>query len=277
VKGLETPRIRKNIGLNMTLFKSKLYVIAFLSVFSLNAAAVSVEITQSSLFLSVPSSPATPGPQTGTSYQDDQLGFYSALFPSHNTFGSGGFGVHYTDTVVDSLGSLTWSITNNSGVDIANSEFTGFLDVDLGDVFFQNFGAIYGDVNSHYDSWEIDDPDPFFGDIYQHVQNLDPLDNTNNLPPGLPGDVSLALGFDIDNWLIGETIIATFLISDALVGPAALAQFDLGDTSQSDGIYFSGSIDRASVIPIPGAGGLMLSGLVFLAVARRRKKIQDVN
>jgi len=262
------------------LIKNRLYLIAFLGVFSLNAAAVHVEIIQSSLFLSVPSSPATPDPGTGidsgtgTSYQDDQRGYYNSDFPAYNTFGSGGFGVNYSDTVVDSLGSLTWSITNNSGVDIVNSEFTGFLDIDLGIVFFDNFGALYAspdDVNAHYDSWEIDDRDPFFGDIYEHVQNIAPLDDTNALPAGSPGDVSMALGFDIDDWLDGETIIVTFLISDTLVGPAALAQFDGLDTAQSDGVYFSGSIDRVSVIPIPGSGGLFLSGLIFMAITRYRK------
>ena len=85
--------------------------------------------------------------------------------------------------------------------------------------------------------------------------------------------MSLALGFNISDLLIGETIIATFLISDAPTGPAGLAQFD---DNSNDVIYFSGSIDRVSVVPIPGSGGLMLSGLIFMAIARYRKKFGKV-
>lgn len=265
----------------MGTIKGRLCIATILSAFALNAAASPVEIIQSSLFLSIPSSPATPvpgvfpDPGTGTSYQDDQLGDYNFGYVPHNTFDSGGFGVSYSDTVVGGLGTLIWSITNNSGVDIANSQFTGFLDVDLGPVFFENFGEIQGAIDTQYDSWEIDDRDPFFGDIYAHVQSAtDSLDNTNSLPTGSWGDVSLALGFNISDLLIGETIIATFLISDALTGPAGLAQFDV---NSNDVIYFSGSIDRVSVVPLPGSGGLMLSSLILMAVGRYRKKYGKVN
>jgi hypothetical protein len=267
--------------MKMGTIKGRLCIATILSAFALNAAASPVEIIQSSLFLSIPSSPATPvpgvfpDPGTGTSYQDDQLGDYNFGYVPHNTFDSGGFGVSYSDTVVGGLGTLIWSITNNSGVDIANSQFTGFLDVDLGPVFFENFGETQGAIDTQYDSWEIDDRDPFFGDIYAHVQSAtDSLDNTNSLPTGSWGDVSLALGFNISDLLIGETIIATFLISDALTGPAGLAQFDV---NSNDVIYFSGSIDRVSVVPLPGSGGLMLSSLILMAVGRYRKKYGKVN
>jgi hypothetical protein len=246
----------------------RFYVAVFLTAFSVNAAAVSVEIAQSSLFLSV----------SGTTYQDDQQGYYDPVYaPKTNSF-AGGFDISYIDNLdANNLGEMTWRITNNTGGAVTAARFTGFLDADLGNVFFENFGLEQGSVNTIYDSWEIDDSDPSYGDIYQHLQGSGALDNSNSLPAGSLGDVALALGFDISDWLAHETIVARFLITGSQVGPAGLSQFDSGDDNQADGIYFSASIENIGVVPIPGSGGLMLSGLVLLAVARYRGKYRAVS
>ncbi len=259
----------------MDTIKIKLCTAIFLSAFSMNAAAVSVEITQSSLFLSA----------DGTTYQDDQLGFYSVSAPKTNTFG-GGFDVSFYDDDLDTdnLGSMTWHITNNTGGIISSARFMGFLDAEVGtNQFWDEYGALVGDVSGTYDSWEIDEPgyldpsDPSYplngpNDIYSHLQGSGLLDNTNNVPIGTPEDVSLALGFDINDWLAGETLVARFLISGTLPSIAALAQHD---ALTDEVIYFSGS-GSVSVIPIPGTGGLMLTGLALMALARRRKKINQL-
>jgi len=242
----------------------RLYVAFVLGVFSLNAAVASIYISQASLFLS----------ESGPSYQDDRLGDYDPIFaPQVNTFESNGFGVVFDSNLTNNLGTMTWSITNNTGGDVASSQLMGFLDADLGvetpGLGVLNYFDEYGEVFGPLDSWEIDEPGFLFGDIYQHLQDTGVLDNTNNVPVGSPEDVSLALGFEITNWLVGETIIATFLISEALNGQAGLGQFD---TLTDDVLYFSGSVENIGVIPIPGSAGLMLSGLVLLAVARYRRK-----
>jgi len=262
----------------MDTIKIKLFTVLFLSAFSMNAAAVSIEIAQSSLFLSL-----SPDPLV-TSLQDDQLGIYqSAADPSAppkvNSFGGGGFDVSFTNAVNSStnLGSLTWSITNSTGGDIANSQLMGFLDADIGgNEFWNEYGLQQGTFAADQ-SWEIDEPGWVFGDIYDHLQDTGVLDNTNNVPAAFPEDVSLALGFNIVDWLAGETIVASFLIADTWNGQAGLAQFDVTDVNKTDGLYFSASIENIGVIPIPGTGGLMLSGLILMAVARYRQKFKAAN
>lgn len=264
----------------MDIIKIKLCVVFVLGVFSLNAAVASIYISQASLFLSV----------SGSSYQDDQLGDYDPIFaPQVNTFESNGFGVVFGSNLTNNLGAMTWSITNNTGDRISSSQLMGFLDADLGDnEFWNEHGATFGSVGSQYDSWEIDEPGydykdgAYIGDIYDHLLGSGPLDNNGSFPTGsgdsfpaasdILNDVSLALGFNVSNWLAGETVIVTFLIADAMNDLAGLAQFDgIGDDGQA--IYFSGSIENIGVIPIPGSAGLMLSALVLMTVARYRKKI----
>jgi hypothetical protein len=241
----------------MRTIKYRFYAAVLLVAFSLNAAAVSIEITQSSLFLSV----------SPTTYQDDELGYYDPVFaPKTNTF-AGGFDVSYSDNLdANNLGEMTWLITNNTGGTVSGARFMGFLDAEIGiNQYWDEYGALVGDVANTYDSWEIDEPGYSFGDIYDNLQ-AGGLDNSNGVPASSAVDVSLALGFDIGDWMAGETIIARFLISGTSPAGAALAQHD---AVTGDVFYFSGSV---GLVPIPGSGGLMLSGLVLLAVARYRGK-----
>ena len=246
----------------MDTLKSKLLVAILIGVYSLNAAAVSVEITQSSLFLSV----------SGTTYQDDQQGYYHPSFaPQTNTFGAG-FDISYSDSLdSNNLGQLTWLVTNNTGATVSSARFSGFLDAEIGtNQFWDEYAALDGDVTNTYARWEIDEP--VGGNILDHLEADGGLDKQNSVPSSAPEDVSLALGFDINDWMDGQTILARFLISgsaNSLLGGAGLAQHDAASARNDDVFYFSGSV---SVVPIPGSAALMLSGLALMAVAGFRRK-----
>lgn len=245
--------------------KSTLCAALMFTAMSLDAVATPIEISQFSLFLSAPELAAD-------SFQDDQLGYFDPVFaPSVNTFGDGGFDVQFSSSLdSDSYGTASWLITNNTGGTISTSRVMGFLDADLGlNDYWNEYGETVGDVAGQYGSWEIDEPGYYFGDIYDNLLDGE-LDNSNAFSCGCIEDVSLALGFDVVDWLAGETIVATFDIGRVLgSGQAGLAQFD-ADTE--DSLYFSGSVQRVSSVPEPGSLMLFALGSLGLLIARKTKK-----
>lgn len=125
------------------------------------------------------------------------------------------------DLDVNNFGTMTWSLTNNTGFDLTNLSLFGFLDAEIDEVintFFNEFGTTSdlvlggGSGDGLADSFEIDEPGFVFGDI---IANLlaGSLDNTNAIQPALADDVSLALGFDVNTLLAGQVLTATFDIS----------------------------------------------------------------
>jgi len=239
-------------------------VVLFLFTISTNLVAAPIEITQFSLFLSSQEIP-------GDTSQDDQLGDYS-FDPAINTFGNVGFDVQFENNLNgDNYGSVTWRVTNDTGSAITNSRLMGFFDADLGlNEFWNEYGEVYGDVSNEYSSWEIDEPGYLFGDIYDNLKTGN-LDDSNNVPLTWADDVSLALGFDISDWLAGDTIIATFNISEMLeAGQSGLAQFDL---ATQDKLYFSGNVQMESAsVPEPNSLILFCAGLLGLLMTRKTIK-----
>ncbi|MDX2465018.1 MAG: PEP-CTERM sorting domain-containing protein [Porticoccus sp.] len=196
------------------------------------------------------------------SIEDTQIG------SGFNEFGVSGFETTYANNLnVYNFGTVTWAITNRTGANLSNTRFFGFLDAEItesGNSFFNEYGELVsvtgsgaGDTSADY--WEIDEPGFAFGDIYDNIVYDGMLDNFNNVPSGLEEDVSLALGFDIGNFLADQTLLATFTISDQDIG--GLRHVDPGSTTS---FYFNGTAELLPIeVPEPNSLFLLALGLLL--------------
>ncbi len=171
---------------------------------------------------------------------------------------------HQNNLASDNTGTLSWSITNNTGTDLSNTRLFGFLDASIDEpanTYFNEtgdasgFSVGSGSADSIADSWEIDEPGYLFGDIYKNI-GAGALDNSNGITA--PDDVSMALGFQIDELLMGEVLTLVFDIST----------IDNGGLFHSDpdsrfGFYFNGEVHKATV-PEPSTLIMLAFGLLTL-------------
>jgi len=239
---------------------SRLNLIALAALIaSWSTQAWSIEIVQYAAFINSPDI----GPD---SLEDTQIG------SGYNEFQGVGLDVSFTNNLnVDNLGSVTWKVSNNSGSDLTNVNFFGFLDAEIvepGNSFFNESGALVsltgtGSGDTAADSWEIDEPGFVFGDIYDNLL-AGALDNSNGVPAGLEDDVSLALGFDVGSLLSGESILATFDTSLANIGGLSHTDPDSNLT-----YYFNGTVQVQAAIPEPGTLMLFVIGMLGLMGIRK--------
>lgn len=157
-------------------------------------------------------------------------------------------------------------------------------DVNLpqGNTFFNENGEAVGTNSDPSRSWEIDDPDPFFGDIIE-LGNGDPghfftntLDDSNNDFDFFAGDISMAMGF---TFVLEEDEVANISFTLSREEPLDdffLVQTDFDSEDEfgvgSATIYFTSglSISIAS-LPEPGTLALIGLGLIGVAGIRRRR------
>jgi hypothetical protein len=243
------------------------------------AAAVTIDIFQHTGYLDWNENPgattiAADADVVGNSVVDD------------TAFTGAGFGVSFAASLdADSLGTLTWTITNTGAAAVTGVRFLAFLNADILDpAFMDSFnefaafeafglppGAPVGAIA--FTSYEADDP--FFGDI---LSNLDAgaLDASiatdfDTCSATFDCDVALALGFLVGTLDPGEGVSATLLISAFEPGGAGLSQTDL-DSAES--ILFNGYVVvREAEPPVamtaPPALGLFMLGLLAISALRR--------
>lgn len=190
-----------------------------------------------------------------------------------NEFGVSGFETTYTNNLnADNFGTFTWTITNRTGINLSNTRFFGFLDAEItepGNSFFNEYGELVsvagsGAGDTSADSWEIDEPGKVFGDIYENILYDGMLDNLNNVPLGLEDDVSLALGFDIGEFLIDQTLLAIFTISNQNIGGLRHV-----DPNSMTSFYFNGTAELLTMeVPEPNSLFLLALGLLMYRMRR---------
>jgi hypothetical protein len=213
--------------------------------------------------------------ETGAFLNSSSLGANSLQYISSgvNDFAGSGVDISFTDGLnSNSYGDLTWEFTNNTATTLSNVSLFGFVDAEIVETFntfFNEYGSYVsvtgagsGDINP--DSWEIDEPGFVFGDIYNNLLS-GALDNTNSVPMGLEDDVSIALGFDLGDILVGQTWSMTLSISETDIGGIYH-----GDADGATGAYINGAavVSPVDSVPEPSSMVMMLLGMLGISFAR---------
>jgi hypothetical protein len=130
--------------------------------------------------------------------------------------------------------------------------------------FFNEFGAPTN-VPGASQSWEIDEPGLFFGDIFDNFL-ASSFDNTNAVPQGMEDDVSMGLGWDFSVG-VGEVVTINFILD--LVAPTSGFYLAHTDPDSNATIYFSSTLSIKQVeVSEPPVGMLSVIGLLGLGASR---------
>ena len=216
--------------------------------------------------------------ETGAFLNSSSLGGASLQYLSSGVddFTGSGIDISFTNGLnSNNYGDLTWQFSNNTADTLSDVSLFGFVDAEIVETFNTFFneygryisvtGAGSGDINA--DSWEIDEPGFVFGDIYNNLLG-GALDNTNAVPMGLEDDVSIALGFDLGDILVGQTWSMTLSISETDIGGIYH-----GDADGAVGAYINGTatVSPVSTVPEPSAMVMLLLGMLGMSFARQQR------
>lgn len=131
--------------------------------------------------------------------------------------------------------------------------------------FFNEFGSANG-LPGVEQSWEIDEPDFIFGNIWSNF-HISLFDNVNGVPAGLEDDVAMGLGWD---FTLSGGDIATIAIRVSKDTPTAGFYLAQTDPDSNDSIYFSGNLNISST-SVPEPSTLAIFGLGLITLSMRRK------
>lgn len=168
------------------------------------------------------------------------------------------------------LGTITYTTSTFGG-----NSFLAFFDHEIDETintYFNEIGSASGTV-AEGQSWEIDEPDWVFGDIYDNFEN-NTLDNDIfNGNTSLADDVSMAMGWDF-MLAADETAVITLTLSEIL--PLSGFYLTHWDPHSDSGLYCSSSLDitgGGGPAPVPEPATMLLfgTGLAGLYSAGRKK------
>lgn len=223
------------------------------------ARAIEIDICEATAYLSWDGS-------GGTIEENSITGFCGT---GVTDFDSNGFTTTFSNLLnPDGTGELTWAVTNDTGGTLNDVTFIVYLNADILDAFldpFNEFASFEG--FGSFDGWEVDDP--FVGDILLNLLSGS-LDDTNSITSAtFVDDVTIALSFNLGTLEDGQTFLASFFITEG-GGTEGITQID-ADSAES--FNFNGSVTVSEVVAMaePGTLGLLISSLVLLGVAVRRR------
>ena len=176
------------------------------------------------------------------------------------------------------LGEITFTTST-----VGDNSFLAFFDHEIEQVINTNFdetGSVTG-APAADQSWEIDEPGWFNGDIYENF-TAGILDNgigtSIHGDTTFPEDVSMAMGWDF-TLAADETAVITLSLSETM--PTSGFYLTHSDPGFSDvgllpsSFYFSSNLTITGgeqPIPEPGFLLLMATGMAGLCAAARKKK-----
>lgn len=187
----------------------------------------------------------------GTEYDPE----YSDSLPANFTMDESAFDF--------STGLGTLSINFSPGA-IGNYYIGGFFDHDIDDEINNETGEAIGTPISGQ-SWEIDEPGYFFGDIYDNLM-AGTLDNQIFDGKTIADDVSMAMGWDFTITNNLESATVDFILSDT--APTSVFYLVQNDLDSHYSIYLYSEL---TVVPAPGTLLLMGCGLAGLSLLGRRQ------
>jgi hypothetical protein len=135
--------------------------------------------------------------------------------------------------------------------------------------YFNENGATAGTAATG-ETWEIDEPEHVFGDIYTNFENS-ALDNSTAVSAGLEDDVSMALAWDF-SLAAGEIASIDFILSDTV--PTSGFYLTQTDPDSDVSIYFRSTLDISgpTVVPLPATAWLFGSAMAGAIALGRRKR-----
>ena len=172
------------------------------------------------------------------------------------------------------LGSIT---VDYSGANTYKSGLFVDHEIDqweLSNSFYNEYGIANGAPDAGQ-SWEIDEPDFVFGDIYANFL-AGSLDNSNGVPAAAPEDVSMAMMWDF-TLNAGETARVTYNIFEMTADTLLPAGFYLSQTDPINDatIIFTSDFSvrggGGQVVPEPSTIALLGAGLAGLALFSRKR------
>jgi hypothetical protein len=155
------------------------------------------------------------------------------------------------------LGSISFSLTGAGA-----HYFSTFLDHEIDEVdntFFNEVGLVTG-TPAAGQTWEIDEPDFSFGDIFSNF-NAGTLDNSIGTTD--PEDVSMALAWNF-NLALDQIVHINLNVSESR--PSSGFYLEQNDPDSEKSIFFSGLLSVTTPPPgVPEGGATM--GLLFAGIA----------
>jgi hypothetical protein len=159
---------------------------------------------------------------------------------------------------------LNYNFTNNTGVALPGFQFLYFVDPDIGPNFADETATLKGTLGTPSpSSFQIGDPS--LSSIFTNLL-AGTLNNVNGLPPGTPGDVSIALGFSTGTLAVGATASFDVLLSD---DGSSLGNFSI---TQNDPVFTSDFLTVSGIaVPEPSTWALLTVGGTITLISRARR------